>query len=165
MASFLDPRFQGLTTADDLNCIRNQLEKSIQQTETAHTLKTDPKKPKPDRSSLGLSSLFAKHSSATKSKMPKNRFDIEFRSYTEDVSLDMDQCPLTWWTESEVLYPNIKRQITKYFCVPAFVNDVHRLSVAKQIELFEKYNKMDKNFDQTLLWLHLSDLRQNFNAS
>lgn len=162
MASFLDPRFQSLTSGDDKTSIREELENSIQKPDTSHTKRPEPQhqKTKSERLS-GLSSLFAKHAPANKTKMPKNRFDIEFRSYTEDVNLDMDQCPLTWWSESEFLYPNIKRQVVNYFCVPAFVNDMHRQSVDEQNKLLHKYENLSQNVDQELLLLHLNDLRTN----
>lgn len=160
MASFLDPRFQRLTSANDLNSIRNKLEKLCHQTETSTVLKTEsgPQKRKSETSIPRLSSLFANPLPATKVKMPKNRFDIEFRSYNEDVDLDMDQCPVAWWCESEILYPNLKRQVANYFSVPAFVSELHRLPFDQQIRLHEQYNSFNQNSNQTLLWLHLNDL-------
>lgn len=93
--------------------------------------------------------------------MPKNRFESEFRGYNEDVSLDMDQCPMAWWLDSESLYPNIKRQVAKYFCVPAFVNDAHCMPLSSQMKLLTKYNGLDQNANRELIWLHLNDLRKS----
>lgn len=162
IASFVDPRFQGLISPVDLKIVRNELEKCIEPTENPSVVKIESKQPqksKAERNS-GLLSLFANHSTIAKPKMPKNRFDSEFRSYNEDVSLDMDQCPMTWWMESELLYPNIKRQVAKYFCVPAFVNDAHCIPLSSQMRLLAKYKDLDQNANRELIWLHLNDLQK-----
>lgn len=162
IASFFDPRFQGLISPDDLKIVRNELEKYIEPIENPSAVKIEPKqqqKSKVERIS-GLQSLFANHSTIAKPKMLKNRFESEFRDYNEDVSLDMDQCPMTWWLESESLYPNIKRQAVKYFCVPAFVNDAHCMPLSSQMKLLTKYNDLDQNANRELIWLHLNDLRK-----
>lgn len=163
IASFVDPRFQELLCPDDLKIVRNELEKYIEPIENPSGSimieSKQQKKSKTERNS-GLLSLFANHSTIAKPKMPKNRFDSEFRSYNEDVSLDMDQCPMTWWLESESLYPNIKRQIPKYFCVPAFCNVAHCMPLSSQMKLLAKYNDLDQNANQELIWLHLNDLRK-----
>lgn len=161
MASFLDPRFQGLSLPDDLTQIREYIEKSLNNADAANSkqrtgIKTETK---PERTSTGLSSLFASIASGSKSKMPRNRFDMEFRSYTEDVNLDMDQCPLTWWSESEFLYPNIKRYVDKYFCVPAFANASHRLSTEETNRLSRQCDSVTTDTDRMILWLHLNRTR------
>lgn len=160
MASFLDPRFQSLTAPNDLKAIRAELEKSMHDDDVRMLEnRGNELKPKLDKS-FGLSSLFSNLSSAKKPKQPKNRFDIEFRSYTEDVSLDMELCPLEWWMQNESLYPSIKQHVKKYFCVPSFVNNLHRLSVAEQEELECKYDGFEnESTDEKMLWLHLSALR------
>lgn len=161
MASFLDPRFQGLTLPEDLQFTRAHIEKSLTSADatnnrTQATLKSE--KTSAGRSS-GLSSLFASIGSASKSKMPRNRFDMEFRSYTEDVNIDMDQCPLAWWSESEFLYPNIKRYVEKYFCVPAFASALHCMSVGEQNALRRKCSTLTTDTDRMILWLHLNQSR------
>lgn len=160
MASFLDPRFQGLALPADLSHIRNHIEKSLNNTDLANSKQRAAVKMelKPERTT-GLSSLFASIASGSKSKMPRNRFDMEFRSYTEDVNLDMDQCPLTWWSESEFLYPNIKRYVDKYFCVPAFANASHRLSADEQNRLSRQCDSVATDTDRMILWLHLNQMR------
>lgn len=165
MASFLDPRFQRLLKKDanDLQSIKDELEKCVENNEAQ---KSDEKsndrfaKTKSERGA-GLSSLFSNISSlTTMSKTPKNRFHIEFDSYTKDVSLDMELCPLDWWAENDALYPNIKQHVKKYFCVPAFVNNLHRLSLHDQEELERKYDRFANDIGEKLLWLHLDDLKQ-----
>lgn len=160
MASFLDPRFQRLTTPDDLISIRKELEK-FEQSIPINNASSETKqfKSKLDKN-FGLSSLFTNLSSAAKPKPPKNRLDIEFRSYTEDVSLDMELCPLEWWLQNETLYPSIKQHVKKYFCVPSFVNNLHRLSIPEQEELEFKYKRFEnESANDKLLWLHLNALR------
>lgn len=168
MASFLDPRFQRLTSPDDLSSIHDELEKFVQNNE-AKLLESKPdeksSKLKPEKS-FGLSSLFSNMTPAAKAKPPKNRFDIEFRSYSEDVSLDMELCPLEWWFETtESLYPNIKQHVKKYFCVPAFVNNFHRLPLNQQEELENKYDKIGSDTNEKVLWLHLNELRNRSSES
>lgn len=162
IASFVDPRFQGLISPVDLKIVRNELEKYIESTENPSDVKIESKQPQKSRAerNSGLLSLFANHSTIAKPKMPKNRFESEFRSYNEDVSLDMDQCPMTWWMESDLLYPNIKRQVSKYFCVPAFVNDAHCIPLSAQMRLLAKYKDLDQNANRELIWLHLNDLQK-----
>lgn len=158
MASFFDPRFQRLTSPEDLKLIRDDLEKStIDDVVKSSIAKTSIKI---KEKSSGLSSLFSNISTPTKTKPPKNRFDIEFRSYTEDVILDMELCPLEWWFENECLYPNLKQHVKKYFCVPSFVNNIHRLSLSDREELEKKYDNMGVDINEKLLWLHLNDLRR-----
>lgn len=161
MSSFLDPRFQRLTAPSDLSSIRDELEKNVQTNDMKSENRTGGKqlKLKQDKN-FGLSSLFSNISTVTKTKAPKNRFDIEFRSFTEDVSLDMELCPLEWWLDSETLYPNIKQHVKKYFCVPSFVNNLHRLPLQDQEELEQKYDRLDKDIGEKFLWLHLNELRQ-----
>lgn len=163
MASFLDPRFQGLSLPADLPSIRDYIGKSLE-VENSISNRQQSAHIKPENKSghrnSGLSSLFANITSSTKSKMPRNRFDMEFRSYTEDVNLDMDQCPLKWWSESEFLYPNIKRYVEQYFCVPAFGNICHLLlSMDKQIELRQRCDTITTETDRMILWLHLNQMR------
>lgn len=166
MASFLDPRFQRLTSPDDLSSIHDELEQTVQSSDTKSESKTDERssKVKSDKS-FGLSSLFSNMTPVTKAKPPKNRFDIEFRSYSEDVSLDMELCPLEWWFETESLYPTIKQQVKKYFCVPAFVNTFHRLPLNEQEMLESKYDKIGSDTNEKLLWLHLNELRNRSSES
>lgn len=161
-ASFLDPRFQGLTLPDDLASIRAHIEKSLN---TADTATNKPQsllksgKVNAGRAS-GLSSLFASIGTGTKSKMPRNRFDMEFRSYTEDVTLDMDQCPLAWWSESELLYPNIKRYVGEYFCVPAFA-DISPCRSSSELATFRRRcATLTTDTDRMTLWLHLNQPRR-----
>lgn len=169
MASFLDPRFQRLTAPDDLKSIREDLGKSVQNDDAklseGRSAEARQSKPKVERS-FGLSSLFSNISPATKPKPPKNRFDIEFRSYTEDVSLDMELCPLEWWTEHESLYPSIKQNVKKYFCVSSFVNNLHRLPLHEQEGLELKYGRLENGeANEQMLWLHLSELRRRSSES
>lgn len=163
MASFLDPRFQSLTAPDDLTSIRNDLEKTMQN-DDAKTSETKAEKVVKVKN-IGLSSLFSNISQTTKNKTPKNRFDIEFRSYTEDVSLNMELCPLEWWFENDSLYPTIKQQVKKYFCVPAFVSNFHRLPLIEQEELEGRYDRIGSDTNERLLWLHLNELRQSSSES
>lgn len=160
MASFLDPRFQSLTTPDDLKSIFDEIEKDVQSDEIKSTEKTQEKLSKTKEKNVGLSSLFSNVASPPQTKTPKNRFDIEFRSYTQDVSLNMELCPLDWWAENDSLYPNIKQYVKKYFCVPSFVNNLHRLSFQEQEELENKYSRYADEINEKLIWMHLSDLRQ-----
>lgn len=164
IASFLDPRFQMLTAPDDdLKSIRDELEKSSENDEAKLiTCQSDgnPSRLKTGKN-FGLSSLFSNLSPAVKSKPPKNRFDIEFRSYREDVSLGVEFCPLEWWIQNEQIYPSIKKHVKKYFCVPSFVNNVHRMSLADQEELEQKYERLEIDEpNEKLLWLHLNELRK-----
>lgn len=167
MASFLDPRFQQLTTDEDLNSIRSEFEKIAQNNDAkSFEVKTD------ERSSMvksekrcGLSSLFSNITPASIAKPPKNRFDIEFRSYSEDVRLNMDSCPYTWWLENESLYPTIKQHVKKYFCVPAFVNNFYRLPLIEQEQLESKYDTIGCDTNEKLLWLHLNELRNRSSES
>lgn len=161
LASFLDPRFQSLTASDDSVSIRKELEKGLENNEIKPEPKVDEKVLKlKQEKGFRLSSLFSNISTPTKSKAPKNRFDIEFRSYTEDVTLDIELCPLEWWSESESLYPTIKQHVKKYFCVPSFVNNFHRLPLREQEELEYKYDRIANETNEKLLWLHLNELRQ-----
>lgn len=167
MASFLDPRFQRLTSPDDLASIHDELEKIAQSNDTKSIeSKSDERttKVKSDKG-FGLSSLFSNITPVNKTKPPKNRFDIEFRSYSEDVSLDMELCPLEWWFETESLYPTIKQHVKKYFCVPAFVNNFHRLPLNEQEELESKYDNIGSDTNEKLLWLHLNELRNRSSES
>ncbi|XP_055299760.1 uncharacterized protein LOC129567157 [Sitodiplosis mosellana] len=167
IGSFLDPRFQRLTSPDDLSSIHDELEKIVQNNDAKSSeAKTDERllKVKSEKS-FGLSSLFSNITPVAKAKPPKNRFDIEFRSYSEDVSLDMELCPLEWWFESETLYPTIKQHVKKYFCVPAFVNNFHRLPLNEQEELESKYDNIDSDTNEKLLWLHLNELRNRSSES
>lgn len=160
MASFLDPRFQRLTTPNDFTSIRDELEKYLQnETKSTDITRIEEKQPKKNDKGFRLSSLFSNLTPVTKAKTPKNRFDIEFRSYSEDVSLDMELCPLEWWFETESLYPTIKQHVKKYFCVPAFVNNFHRLPLTEQEELETKYDNIGNDTNEHLLWLHLNELR------
>ncbi|XP_031623545.1 uncharacterized protein LOC116340929 [Contarinia nasturtii] len=150
MASFLDPRFQGLTSTDDLNQIRDELKKTLQ-TNDSQSSETERLSKLKSEKNVGLSSLFSNIPKITKSKVPKNRFDIEFRSYTEDASLEMQFCPMEWWFETESLYPTISQYVKKYFCVPAFTNNFHRFP--------PKYDHIACDTNEQLLWLHLNELR------
>lgn len=163
IASFLDPRFQSLTAADDLKSIRDKLEANREGDETELVAcKSDVKQSRlKNTRNSGLSSLFSNLLPAVKSKPPKNRFEIEFRSYREDVSLNIEMCPLAWWDQNESIYPSIKKHVKKYFCVPSFVNNVHRMSLAEQEELEQKYKRLENSETiDKLLWLHLNELRQ-----
>lgn len=156
----MDPRFQHLTSPEDLLYIRSELEKLLHDSDvTTHKKSVDSKQEKIKlERGFGLSSLFSNISSSSKPKMPKNRFDIEFRSYNEDISLDMEQSPLAWWSESEFLYPNIKRHVQKYFCIPSFANSMHRLTINEQITLHKKYATINDDIDKKRLWLHLNEM-------
>lgn len=159
MASFLDPRFQSLTNPDDLKLIFDEMEKDVRSDEIKSTEKTQEKLSK-SKEKVGLSLLFSNVTSPPQTKTPKNRFDIEFRSYTQDVALNMELCPLEWWAENDSLYPNIKQYVKKYFCVPSFVNNLHRLPFQEQEELENKYNRYADEINDKLIWMHLGDLRQ-----
>lgn len=161
IASFLDPRFQMLTAPDDLKSIRDELEKNTENDEAKSvSCNLNASRVKGGKN-FGLSSLFSNLSPAVKSKPPKNRFDIEFRSYREDVSLGVEFCPLEWWIQNEQIYPSIKKHVKKYFCVPSFVNNVHRLSLQDQEELEQKYERLENEEpNEKLLWLHLNELRK-----
>lgn len=156
----MDPRFQSLIVSDDLISIRNTLEK-VTQTQADNQ---NPKKGEIESKSstaekaVGLSSLFSAFRSTVKPKTPKNRIDIEIRSYIEDVNLDMNQCPLTWWSECDYLYPNLKQYVEHYFCVLSFVDDMHRLSLQEQILLEKKFEAIASDVDRQQYWLHLNSL-------
>lgn len=72
--------------------------------------------------------------------------------------MEIDQCPLAWWSESELLYPNIKQHTQRYFSVPCFVNECHRLSFQEQMRYYEKRAKVESEFDRKLLWLHINSM-------
>lgn len=162
IAAFLDPRFQQLTASDDLKSIRDELEKNVISNEANASTSTANKLShiKNDRN-FGLSSLFSNVLPTVKTKPPKNRFDVEFRSYNEHAYLDMQLCPLEWWDEHDRIYPNIKEHVKKFFCVPPFVNNVHRMSLTDQEELEQNYERLKSNEpNEKLIWLHLNELRQ-----
>lgn len=166
MASFLDPRFQRLTLPDDLNTIHDELEKFVQNDTKSADNKIEVKQSKiKNDKNFGLSSLFSNLTPITKEKPAKSRFDIEFRSYIEDVSLDMELCPLEWWFETDSLYPIIRQHVKKYFCVPAFVNNFHRLPLIEIEELESKYDRIGNDTSEKLLWLHLNELRNRLTES
>lgn len=181
IASFLDPRFQSLASTEELHRIRNEIEINFTSDDqnAPASGKCDNSSSKEDNSSrkngncvynfkilkmsndrlflTGLSSLFV-NLPIQKSKTPKNRFEIEFRSYIDTVNVDIEQCPLAWWSESDVPYPNIRRHIHKYFCVPFFVNEYHRLSVDEQLHLYTQRMSIQNDVDSKLLWLHCNNL-------
>lgn len=68
---------------------------------------------------------------------------MEFETYSKRVNLGMDFCPLAWWDQSDTsqLYPSIKKHVKKYFCVPSFVNNVHRMSLSDQEKLEQIYER------------------------
>lgn len=162
IASFFDPRFQRMIESDDLKLIRDELEKVVRSCE----LKTAGIKPEEKitkikhEKSLPLLSLFSNISPAAKMTAPKNRFDIDFRRYNEEACLEIQLCPLEWWFETESSYPALKPLVRKYFCVPAFVSNFHRLPLNEQEELESKYDHIENNANDKLLWLHLNKLRQ-----
>lgn len=149
MASFVDPRFQRLTTMDDLKLIYNELTNC-----TAHIHKKPrvSSKQKHEKT-IGLSSLFSDINTFRKSYVPKDLLDIEFRNYTNDVSLDMELCPIEWWSETSTLYPTIRQYVKKHLCVPAFANNFHRFP--------PQYDRIGSIENQKLLWLHLNDRRND----
>lgn len=154
----MDPRFQSSTTPEDLKLIRTKFEELMQIQSVDSPVKTADAKQISVKSekSFGLSSLFSTFRGVSKPKQSKNRIDIEFRSYTEDATLDMDRCPLAWWSEHDYLYPTIKQQVKRYFCVPSFSDDMHRLSLERQSELKNKYAAIISDIDRKQYWLHLN---------
>lgn len=154
MTSFLDPRFQNIMSTDDLNNVQRQLEEQLSDENTSQSKKFENQQIKKTESTRdkksGLSLLFGDRAVLNKTTKPRNRFEIEFRSYIEDVDADINQCPLQWWAESENLYPNISKQIERYFCVPCFVAGVDNGFLKKiDTKLFMK----DDVYRQ-LVWLH-----------
>lgn len=107
---------------------------------------------------VGLSSLFANLPVGQNSKTTKNRIETEIRSYTEDVNVDIDQCPLSWWwwSTSDMVYPNLKSYVQQYFSVPPFVNELHRLSLIEQLQYREKCKKIHNDIDRKIMWLHIN---------
>lgn len=70
-------------------------------------------------------------------------------------------CPLAWWDQNESLYPTLKKYVKSYFCVPSFVDNLHRMCLAEQEEVAQKYKRLENSeFNEKLLWLHLNELRQ-----
>lgn len=160
IATFLDPRFQQqFTSADDSKPIRDELEKTVENSEPSANASTHSKAS--PMKNFGLSSLFSNVLPVAKTKPPKTRFDVEFRSYIEHACLNVQFCPLEWWADNERIYPNLKEHVKKYFCVPPFVSNVHRMSLADQEELEQKYERLKSNEpSEKLIWLHLNELRQ-----
>lgn len=153
VASFLDPRFQNLTDSNGLNKIQMQFEEKISDEGLVQRIDYVGEQVKTNvtnarRSDLSL--LFGNRSAINKTSKPKNRFEIEFRSYVEDVNADIDQCPLQWWCETENLYPNIKAHVNRYLCVPCFITGVADEFLKKiDVKLFAQNDIYRK-----LVWLH-----------
>lgn len=167
VASFLDPRFQRMIEPEDLKLIRDELGKYAQSSEVKTTkVKAEEKTTKAKHEkSLPLLSLFSNVTPVTKKAAPKNRFDIDFRRYNEEACLEIQLCPLEWWFETESSYPTLKPLVRKYFCVPAFVSNFHRLPLSEQEELENKYYSIENNVNEKILWLHLNKLRQGLSES
>lgn len=168
IASFLDPRFQRMIESEDLKLIHDELEKVAKSSEvkTTSDTNTDERVSKVKiEKSRPLLSLFSNITTPTKMTAPKNRFDIDFRRYNEEACLEIQLCPLEWWFETESSYPSLKSLVRKYFCVPAFVSNFHRLPLNEQEELESKYDHIENNVNEKLLWLHLNKLRQGFSDS
>lgn len=152
MASFLDPRFTALINPDDLIFIRNVLESSLNYIDKEDIPEVEQTARK------GLSLLFA-NNTVTRTNGLKRQLSIEFQNYVLNAHLAPHECPLTWWKDSGSLYPNLINQVGGHFCVPAFVNRLYQLSGRQQITLVKKY-QMIKAYNESLIWLHLSELHQ-----
>lgn len=88
----------------------------------------------------------------------KNRIETEIRGYTEDVNVDIDQCPLTWWSTNDQMYSNLKSHVPQYFSAPPFVNELHRLPLAEQTQYREKCKKIKSQIDRKIMWLHINSM-------
>lgn len=153
MATFLDPRFQNLTNSDDLNNIQKQFEENISDENFVwrkNSMEEKMKSETTNNKKSDLFLLFGNRSMINKTSKPKNRFEIEFRSYVEDVNAEIDQCPLQWWIASESLYPNIKTHVEQYLCVPCFITGV-ATEFIKKIDI-KQFTEDDVY--QKLVWLH-----------
>lgn len=155
MATFFDPRFHNHLSATERNSVRSELEKTLNNDETHETNISVEEAPLKIAKKVGLSSLFSKSTLTKVTKSNQLRFEKEFRNYTEDASVDIEQCPIDWWTESATVYPRLKQVTDRYFCVPAFVNDFHRLDTAECKFYESKFRSINTEIDRHLLWLHL----------
>lgn len=82
---------------------------------------------------------------------PKNKFDVEFLSYSSD-NADFETCPLSWWSTS-MIYPNLKKLARQYLCVPCTAGE-YGLTLREKYELLKKSNCLANEFDRKLLWIH-----------
>lgn len=160
MATFLDPRFQGIININDLEFIRKKFETSaeigvnhsIVEPTTSQKLNT------------GLSSLFPEYSTNLKKKQVKRQArqaSIDFRTYTENAMLSLEKCPLKWWKDNGNIYPKFEKLVGEYLCCPVFVNQMYRLKYDNQTNLLQRYNDLGNISDIKLLWLYLNSLRSS----
>lgn len=102
----------------------------------------------------GLSSFF-NSTKMTPKPSPKNKFDVEFISYSS-VNIDIESCPLAWWRSSELIYPNLKKIAEQYNCVPCTVGDIG-LTLNDKLKFFHQRKMTVNEFDRKLLWIHYNN--------
>lgn len=159
--SFLDPRFLSIQSADDvavIKCALKKLNDLDPDTSEAMNVKEENElqlpaaavnKPK----AVGLKFFFGNKEQKTTPNKSIDRFDMEFNNYNANADANLDQLVLSWWKESALLYPNLKKLANRFNCVLLSVQKCE-ISLQKQISFFEKRATCSGNSVASLLWLH-----------
>ncbi|KAJ6641539.1 E3 SUMO-protein ligase ZBED1 [Pseudolycoriella hygida] len=161
-SSFLDPRFQNLQSSEDVALIKCALKKMIHiDPDLPETLVVKKEKESPIFSnvnkpkSVGLKFFFGNKEQKPMPNKNIDRFDIEFNNYNANADASLDQLVLSWWKDSALLYPNLKKLANRFNCALLSVQK-YELNVQKQITFFEKRAMCSGNAVDCLLWLHLN---------
>lgn len=103
--------------------------------------------------SVGLKFFFGNKEQKPTPNKNIDRFDMEFNNYNANADANLEQLVLSWWKESALLYPNLKKLANRFNCVPLSVQKCEP-NLQKQIAFFEKRAMCTGNTVDRLLWLH-----------
>lgn len=78
---------------------------------------------------------------------------MEFSNYNANADAGLEQLVLSWWKESSLLYPNLKKLANRFNCVLLGVQK-GEVNLEKQISFYEKRAMCIGNSVDFLLWLH-----------
>lgn len=182
-SSFLDPRFQGLQSAEDILVIKSALKKlhdvdpdqseplSVKKEKVTHSTVNKSKSGRviiphffpmfplfnSAIFSVGLKFFFGNKEHKSLPNKTIDRFDLEFNNYNTNADASLDQVVSNWWKESALLYPNLRKIANRFNCVLLSVQKCEQ-NIQKQISFFEKRANCSGNAVDNLLWLHQNRL-------
>lgn len=154
MASFFDPRFQSSLSFEERSMTNQNILSSIS---LEHNVELEEYGRPERRSSLKM--LFNRGKTTTDTECPppkirKTNINEELSSYSSETPLDVEFCPLDWWTEYTSKYKLLSKSSSKYFTVPCFYRSDIKLKVTDIVDLDEKKFKLDDKYFSNIWFLH-----------
>lgn len=157
MSCFLDPRFQSSMALEDRSYAKQHISSTLSSGHEEVVIKEESVRP--ERKS-GLKMFFNRGKttpdieSPPPSKVRKTNLSIELSSYTTEIPLDVEFCPLDWWKENQPKYKLLSKISNKYFCVPCFYRSDVKLKVSGIVELDEKRFRLSDKHYSNIWFLH-----------